>query len=723
MADTTVTTEGSSEIVWIFQAVRKHLALIALVVIAITLLATAFAILRTKQYTANAQVLIEEQGPNFSDLQERTGFRAPTMGPAEMESEIRLAGSVRVLRPVLEELDLSWPEQPSWNPVGMVREWVRERLRGDDGGGSAVVDPEMEDLRRLRDNLTIKRDPLAFVIYIGYTSTDPEEAALVANTIAETYLEDRIAAARRAVSETAEHLRRSTEAMGAWLRSAERDIEKYRGETDLYSIGGESTFEEHYRTLSEELTRARVELDRASARLSQVSGVTAEGRTDDSITAVQSSPVIAALRRQESELRARLADLSSQYGPQHPAMQSVQSELDGVRSAIRDEINRAVNQLRYEEQIARARFDQVEEQLNQARAALVGSEPSRIRLREMERNAAAQRRVYEAMLDRFQRAREQEKVLVGSAEIISPASIPEDPSNLSGVLLIGMAGAASCAAGVGLALLMEIRQRGYTSSSHLEHELNCPVLATIPRIPGAERRRLRNSVEVSAFVEGIRGILQSVAPTRYGESARDGKVIAITSCFAGEGKTTLAMSLARQAGFGGLKVLLIEGDLRKSGLRDKLQTVSASTGLPHVLKGTASSLEEAIVTEPASSVDILLGFGPTPEAFSLLRSAQMAVLIRDMKQRYDLILVDTPPLMVVSDTRTLVGLADEVLYVVRWQETDRSAVRTAIRELERGGADLAGIVLNDVKVGEYLKYSSAERSRYQDYRGDYAVEI
>jgi polysaccharide biosynthesis transport protein len=717
VAESRVMSEDTSEIAWILYAGRKHLALIALVVIATTLLATAFVILRPKQYTAYAQVLIEEHEPSFSDLQERTGFS--TIGPAEMESEIKLAGSVRVLRQVLEELDLSWPEQSSWNPVGMVREWVR----GDDGGESSVVDPNVQNLRHLREKLTISRDPLAFVISIGYTSTDPAEAALVANAIAETYLEDRVAAKRRAVSETAQHLRRSTEAMGAWLKSAETEIEKYRGETDLYTVAGASSAEERYHTLAKELTIAGTELDRASARFSQVKRTTAEGRPFEGLIEAQNPLVIAELRQQETVLRGQLADLSSQYGPNHPVRQSVQSEFDGVRSAIRDEINRVVDQLRHEEEIARERFHQVEEQLKQARAALVDSETSRIRLGEMERNAAAQRRVYEAMLDRFQRAREQEKVLVGSAEIISPALVPEDPSNLSGVLLIGMTAVASCAAGVGLATLMEMRQRGYTSASHLEQELSCPVLATIPRISNAQWRSRRISVEVSAFVEGIRGILQSVAPTRYGESARDGKVIAITSCFASEGKTTLAMSLARQAGFGGLKVLLIEGDLRKSGLRDKLQTVSASTGLSHVLKGTASSLEEAIVREPRSSVDILMGFGPTPEAFSLLRSAQMAVLIRAMKQRYDLILVDTPPLMVVSDTRMLVGLADEVIYVVRWQETNRSAVRTAIRELQRGGANLAGIVLNDVKVGEYLKYSIAERSRYQDYGGDYAIEI
>src|SRR5919106_214106 len=137
----------------------------------------------------------------------------------------------------------------------------------------------------------------------------------------------------------------------------------------------------------------------------------------------------------------------------------------------------------------------------------------------MERNAAAQRRVYEAMLDRFQRAREQEKVLVGSAEIISPASVPEDPRNLSGILLIGMTAAGSCAAGIGLALLMEIRQRGYASASHLEQELNCPVLAMIPRIQDARPRSRRYPMEVSAFVEGIRGIIQCVAPRPYGESA------------------------------------------------------------------------------------------------------------------------------------------------------------------------------------------------------------
>jgi O-antigen/teichoic acid export membrane protein len=161
---------------------------------------------------------------------------------------------------------------------------------------------------------------------------------------------------------------------------------------------------------------------------------------------------------------------------------------------------------------------------------------------------------------------------------------------------------------------------------------------------------------------------------------RRAKVVAVTSSFPDEGKTTLSLSLARQASLGGLRTLLIEGDLRKLGLREKLKTMSAEAGLVEVLKG-AVTIDGAIRQEPSSGVDMLLGFGPAKDAFALARSAAMADLLADVRPRYDLIVIDCGPILAVSDTRSLVDLSDEVLFVLRWQTTDRAAARTAIRDL------------------------------------------
>ena len=708
------------ELAWMWLAVRKHLGKIISIVLIASAVVTAFLLTRTKVYTAYTDILIAPDSNEFGNLEEGRDFRQEGMSPADMESEVRLISSSEVVKHVIDDLDLNF-DAKALDLKTIVLRWANAAPPvPEDETSSAIGDSKA--LRAFRDRLSIERDPLAYVITVGFKSEDPERAALVANRLADAYLKDRVEARRRSLSETADNLRRSVEEMRDLIKSSEREIDDFRADSDLYAVGGASPAEQRYNTLSQRLTEARLELTNAQSRLSQADQAARSGRTLDSLREVQTSQAINALRNQESEVQRELADLGTRFGENHPVMTNKNAELDGIRQSIANEIDRIIDQLRLEVTVAQNQFDAIKSQVDAAQEDLVSSQTTRIRLNELERDAEAPRRVYETMLERYQRAREQEKILADSARVIGRATVPDRPSNASGILLLGFTVAGSCAAGVGLAFLLEARRPGFSNAQEIERGLNYPVVAMIPLVQsskGGKRSDAQWQVfEAYGLTEAIRSLVYTILPKSDMHERDTGKVVTITSSFPDEGKSTISLSLARQASFSGLRTLLIEGDLRKPGLRRGLKTIKATYGLVHLLRAEVNDAYECITTEPESGVDIMLGFGPADDAFSLLRGERMGQLLEGVRERYDLVIIDCAPIMAVSETRSLIDLADESIFVVRWKTTERSAAKTAVRDLERMEAKIGGIVLNQVDLKEHLRYEDADRLAYQEkYKG------
>ena len=480
----TSSSEGR-EFAWMWLAIRKHLVKICLITLIATSMAAMFVLTRTKQYTAHAEILVGPDTNDFGNLKEGNDYNQQEVSPADMESEVRLVKSSQVLQRVIDDLDLRF-DDPSVDFKEIILSWVGTKTaRSEDGLSAAATNTKRLDA--LRKRLSIERDPLAYVINVGFTSKDPEQAALVANAIAEAYLADRLEAKRQSLSETADNLRRSVEEMGTWIKSAEREIDDFRAESDLYAVSGSSPAEQRYSTLLNQLTEAKLDLTNARARLSQADGAVRRGKALDSLREVQTSQVIASLRTQESEIQREIADLRTRFGDNHPVMTNAKAELSDVRQSIGLEIDRIVSQLQLEVTVAENRFTTIKEQVDAAQSELEDSQTTRIRLNELERDAEAPRRVYETMLERYQRAREQEKILGDSARIIGHATVPDRPSNVSGLLLLGFTAAGSCAAGIGFAFLLEVRRPGYSNAQEVEEDLGHPVVSMIPLVRPTKR--------------------------------------------------------------------------------------------------------------------------------------------------------------------------------------------------------------------------------------------
>ncbi len=707
------------EFAWMWRAIRKHLGKIALIVMAACLTMTVYLLNRTKEYTAYADILIQPDSNDFGNLQEGRDQRPQSVTPADMESEVRLISSSHVVQSVMDQIELG-ADEPAFDVGSLLTGWIgASSARPDDPAARAASDTAK--LKAFRKRLSIERDPLAYVITIGFRSKDPAKAALVVNKLADIYLADRVEAKRITLAKTADNLRRSVDDMGAWIKATEREIDNFRADSDLYAVSGTSPAELRYNTLSQQMTGVQLELTGAQSRLTQVETALDEGRPLDNLREVQTSQVIAALRNQESEIKRRIADLTTRLGDKHPVMADAKAELEDVQETIAREIDRVIGQIRSEASVARTRFLSIQAQVEAAQGDLASSQARRIRLSELEREAEAPRRVYETMLERYQQAREQEKILGDTARVIERARMPDRPSNMSGLLLLGLTGAGSCAAAVGAAFLVEARRQGYLDAPAIERHLGHPVIAMVPFVradDGSKEAERWHHLEAYGFTEAVRSLVYTLLPKGGREELGTGKVVAVASSFPDEGKSTMALTLARQAGFSGLKTLLIEGDLRKPGFRTDLTTISAQYGLVHLLRQEKDDVFQCVGKEQESGVDIMPGFGPAKDSFKLLRGERMPQLLDAVRTHYDLIILDCAPVMAVSESRTLIELADEVLFVVRWQTTERSAAKVAVQDLERMGATLAGIVVNQVDLKEHLKYQEADRLAYQEkYQG------
>ena len=215
-------SEDGREVAWMWRAVRKHTGKIIAIVVLACIAMTAFIVTRTKEYTAYTEILINPDANEFGNLEERNDYnRGAGVGPEELESEIRVIRSTHVINKVIDELNLDF-ENTSPPVIETVFSWFGVTAARS---GEGDLDPleTGKQLTAFRKKLKIERDPLAYVLSVGYTSTDREQAALVTNTLARTYLEDQLESKRKALSETADNLGRSVEELAGWLKSRERE--------------------------------------------------------------------------------------------------------------------------------------------------------------------------------------------------------------------------------------------------------------------------------------------------------------------------------------------------------------------------------------------------------------------------------------------------------------------------------------------------------------------
>jgi capsular exopolysaccharide synthesis family protein len=334
----------------------------------------------------------------------------------------------------------------------------------------------------------------------------------------------------------------------------------------------------------------------------------------------------------------------------------------------------------------------------------------------LQREADADRSLYEDFLNRFKQTSAQEDIQQADASIVSEAMIPVSPSYPKKLPLIGFAFLGSIMIGVFAAFGMERLDVGFRTGEQFEKISQVPVLGLEPALlSGEPPHDVVVQRPVSSYSESIRSIRTAL---RYSDVDNPPKVIAVTSSLPDEGKTVFALSLARSVAKSGGKALLIDCDLRRPSIAKQFN-VDPKQGLLAFFDDSTDK-SKIINIDAKSGLHFITASSGTPNPQDLLGSKHMKALIDIMRERYDLIVLDTPPVLAVSDALVLSHIVDATIFLVRWAKTPRQVVLGALKSFRTLGGKLAGVVLSRVDMRQHATYGYGDPGYYYGYYGRYS---
>lgn len=714
-----------------WRSVWRWRTLVLWTTIALTALAIFVIYRLTPQYTGSAQVLVGIQQVKLGTLQD---LLSDLKGDNEMiATEIGIIRSRKLAEKTVTKLNLD--NDPEFNsalqPPGLFASllssqhlipqswlgWFNDRSDKPVDNTADRSMPRIIDA--FEDKLKVTNDGRSRIITISFQSENPITAAQIANTLADAYIVERLDAKFEATKRANIWLADRINTLRQELQVSEDAVERFRAENGLLQTqnanqpGGQGTTltTQQMAQVSAEAITAHTKYLDAQSRLAQLqrSGVTRGGGNvesalkDQNIMEVLQSPVIQNLRAQEADAQRRAADLAAQYGDRHPKMINVRAEVAEIRDKIQTEVGRVVDALRNEVQTQQAREQSLNSLLGKMKADAARNDIAEVQLRDLERQAQANRALYENFLGQFKQTQSQDSYQQPDADIISHAPVPLVPSFPQKTVLILMSALTSFVVGILLALICQNLDVAIRSMDQVRSLLKVHPLGMVPALGGIRRPGHRPEHEVldrplSAYAESIRSIHTNLMLSDVDARPR---VVLVTSALPGEGKSTMAMSLAQMVARYGQRVIVIDGDLRRPAVH-RLAGVSQRPGLVEWLLNR-NALDEVIYSTGPGGIDVIPAGDQPQLPPNLLSSDRFRQLLRGLMERYDMVILDSAPVLAVSDTRILATLAEKTIFVVRWAATSHKVAASAMRQLFEAGANVAGVALMAVDVKAHAK--------------------
>lgn len=679
----------------------------------------------TPRYTAEASLII---GPRQAQVMDVKSVMAGLTGDADViESEMQMLRSRRIAREVTAKLELN--QRAEFNPDGLAgrQPTLRERI-------VAVVNMRLRELNALLPAAlrpvrapqprpeAVERDPLASstdaflthlyvapkgrsrVIGVSVESADPTLAAAAANAVTDGYIENQLRSKLDATDHAHKWLDDRVREMREQVINADQAVEAYRQKVGIMQGRTGTLLSEQSSDLGSKIVQAQVDRATAEARLKVASAALASPRGVLGLPEVQNSPEIQSLRNQESMLLQREAELSRSFGENYPKVAAVRSQIADVQSRLRQEIDRTANNFREQARTAAMREDQLKRTLASLRQEVGVGLQGEIELRALQHEAEADRALYDRLLARSKETNVESGLQQADAQIISRAEAPELPSFPNPKLILPVFFITSLIVAVLLVFALERLDHGFSTLEQVEAALGVTALGVVPWLHrSALRRRVPEDYVLaqpdSLYSEGVRSLYTSLL---LSETQRPPKVVLLTSALPGEGKSTIALSLARLMASCGKRVAMVDCDLRRPSLH-KAFGAEQSPGLTDYLAGRAEL--EAVLSRDTMSDAFLIAAGTRRQtAPDLFASDAMRKLIAALSKQFDLVVLDSAPVLAISDTRNLARLADKIVFVVRWQMTRRFAAQPALRHMIDAGGNVAGVLLSMVDLRRYAKF-------------------
>lgn len=561
-------------------------------------------------------------------------------------------------------------------------------------GPFASMTPEEVRIERLvwalRRSVTIWREGESFVIGITVETSDPVLSAEIANAIAAAYIDGQLAARRSFATGATRWIEERAEDLRLQVETAEAAVEEYRAGTVLSGGDSQTSASGQLAELNEQLAIARADRVSAEARLARMTEVLErEGPTG--MTGLVSSPLIDTLGAERIALTRRDAEWAERYGSDHPERVRIATELERVDADLRAEIEARVEAVRSDVEIAVLREASLAEGIDETEARLIDLSRGAIGLRQLEREANAARSAYEALLSRLSETRTQEQLQQPDAVVIERATIPGAPSAPRPKLMIAVGAVVGTLAGLAWVLFGTLTALGYSSLTRLEAETGLPALSVIPQ---ARLRNPRAAVEAlrkephGAYAERVRALRTALLVQDGKDEPRS---VMLMSSLPDEGKTTTLLSLAALSAAAGRSVIVVDCDLRRASIGQVFGGKEGGDFAGFIREDC--DLSEAIHHDEGLGADVLAPRKPAPDLSDQLSPHWLGPLFDELKKIYDVVLVDAPAVLSVSDALVVAPGVDSRVYLVRAVKTPRGAVAKGLGLLDEAGITLTGTAM------------------------------
>ncbi len=704
--------------------------------IVVTCLASIFSVVAIgslklpKIYEASGTIEINKPDASLN-FQNSATFSLDYFDPTELETDMKILQSDSLALQVIGTLHLDRDQSISGQapPVpSSSLDLAPDPMQTDPARAASAVGS-------FKGSLRVNLSPNTRIIEVHYRSLDPEKAATVVNTLMRTYVENNFQTRYDSTMQASDWLQSQLVDLQMKVETSQEKLVRYQREHEILGIDEKQNITmSKLDEINKQLTTAESDrMDKEALYRMVQSGdpdaiANNASAVDDSLPGTQSATqLLETLRAKQAELKIQAAELGTQFGPSYPKLTQINNQLKEIDTEIQGELKKVVSKVRGQYTEAMQRESMLHDAFERQKQEANKLNESAIEYTLLKRDVDTNRQLYEGLLQKLKEAGISAGLKSNNYRVVDQAQPPRSPiepnipRNLGFALVLGLA------SGVGLAFLLEGLDNTVRTTEQAQMISGLPSLGMIPlgsksAREGPNPKRLviatsKEAVELvtqvrpqSQMAESYRALRTSLLLSNLGAPP---KVIMVTSALPQEGKTTTSINTAVVLAQKGVRVLLIDADLRRPSIHKTLG-LGPHSGLSNVLTGS-TTVDQAITrTAILPNLFVLAAGTPPPNPAELLASANMRDVLAQLREQYDHIVIDTPPSLSVTDAVVLSPRADAVLLVIRSGQTTKQALRRSRDILIGVNAKVVGVLLNAVDL------SSPDYYYYYEYQSKYA---
>lgn len=693
----------------IIAAVRRNLIWIIAIIALAMGAGIAITLLMTPRFVATATVLIEQQADQIIEGAETQPTVAYQDTERFLQTQLDIVRSRSLVQKVVENESLA--DDPAYFDA-----FNADMPTEADLAGSRYVGAD--GLRQLRqnaatglllDNMNVSLPIDSRLVSIGVETTSPAMSARLANAIAENYIASNLSRKFDSSAYAREFLAQQLEEARNKLAESERELNTYSRAAGLIRTSSQGNGSDSEATLS--VTNSTLVQINEAANDATAQRIAAEQEWQSianspllSIPQVLSSNAVQNLIRLRSQAQAELAEERARHLDDHPTVQALQAQVEQYNEQINEVANSIKRAVRTQYQSALEREQSLRAQVDRLRGVALDEQDRGVQYNVLQRVAETNRSNYDTLLERFNELNATAGAASNNISLVDRAEVPNDPSSPNLPLNMAMALMAGLALAGGFVFVREHFDDVIRSPEDVERKLGMPLLGLIPRAEDDAALAEAKDDRKSAISEGYHSLVTNLF---YATSQGLPKTMMITSSQAAEGKTTTSTTVATYLARLGRRVVLVDGDLRKPTLHKRILNDSEQLGLTEVLSGR-STLDQVIVAGDEPNLSYVSALPIPPDPSLLLGSPRLDAVIEDLSERFDVVIIDCPPILGLSDAVAWSTKVDGVLLVIDATKGHRGAIKAGQRRMQLVGAPVLGAVLSkfdpDAAGGSYSYY-------------------